>query len=215
MFVSIEGIDKTGKTELVSGLREKLEKISLSVHCTSDPPDYSPWSDIKPHWLDEESQLNPMSEAFLFLAGRIDNYMTFIKPELGKGSVVVVDRFSDSWIAYQSPRLAGHLGGQENAHALLLDIHNDMLASGFLVDPDITVLIDENPEISLKRAPQVPRTKFETVENLKEVREIYLSLAKRFGHRIRLVRVKNGDLDSALSEAERIVLKEVKECLEL
>ncbi len=211
MFVSVEGIDKTGKTNLVDELRQKIEGISLSVHCTCDPPEYPPWSDLKKSYLDEESSLNPMSEALLFLAGRIDNYRTNIQPEISQGSIVVADRFSDSWIAYQVPRLKEHLGGQGEAMLFLQRIHNSMLDAGYLVDPDITVLIDEIPETALERAPDVPRTKFERKENLGEVREVYLSLAEKFSHRIKLVTVINGDLTSALKEAEEIVLKEVYE----
>jgi dTMP kinase len=211
MFISVEGIDKTGKTQLVEKLRAEVEEIPLSVYCTCDPPEYQPWLDLKKKYLDQESTLDPMTEALLFLAGRIDNCMTNIRPKAGKGSIVIADRFSDSWIAYQVPRLKEQLGGRENAELFLEGLHNDLLANDYLIDPDITVLIDEVPEVALERGLDEPRTKFERKENLKEVREVYLSLVEKSRDRIRLVTVNNGDLDSALKEAEEIVLREVHE----
>ncbi len=207
VFITVEGIDGTGKTELVESIVQSLESKQIQVLRTRDPPGYPPWARIKNDILDRENDLDALSEAYIFLAARIDNSRRFIQPALSQGLTVVADRFVDSWLAYQAPRLANLLGGRERALDFLLEIHKSLLALGVLPDPDLTILIDDEPQNGLQRVPRESRTKYERLADLHAVRDCYQQLAKRFPRRIQVVDAPRQGLDAAHKEAMRLVLE--------
>lgn len=187
-------------------IEKGVKNLGMLVETTRDPPDHPPWDQMKTTIFDKDTQLDPLSEAYMFLAARIDNYMGVILEALADGAVVLADRFSDSWIAYQAPRLARKFGGIDKAEEFLLGVHEKMLAIGVLRDPDLTVLIDDDPKRALKRVKKSQRTKFEREENLEEVRAVYLSLANRFPDRIRIVEAKTREQAAALEEAKNLII---------
>lgn len=205
-FLSLEGIDGTGKTELVQEVTRQLSAFDLNPFRTRDPPDYEPWKRIKSELLDRENELDPLSEALLFLSARVDNTKAYIQPALLRNQVVVSDRYADSWIAYQTPRLADRFGGRGKAFDYLLQTHTSLVRAGMMMNPDCTVLIDDDPGTALRRVSKSKRSKFETEEYLGNVREAYLRLAEKFPARIHLVEVENDDLDSALDKSMQMLV---------
>ena len=102
-------------------------------------------SQIRRILLDSANQeLCPTAEMLLYFASRAQNVQEVILPALAQGKVVLVDRFTDSTMAYQG---FGRGLGEQVVAGL------DSIACRGLV-PDLTILIDIDPEISLVRARQ-------------------------------------------------------------
>ena len=104
--------------------------------------------------------LDPHIDALLFAADRIWHIEKIIKPNLEKGYIVISDRYFESSIAYQ--------GAQG------VDIKWIQLINKNIISPDITIILDISPEKSLERIKNREiKEKFESVDFLKKVREIY------------------------------------------
>ena len=102
-FLSIEGIDGSGKTTLINNLLEYYQSIGKDVFVTREPGGTPISEDIRSIILKsyDTSTLTPMSELMLFLASRYQNYVEMIEPLVNKGTIVIADRYHDSTIAYQ------------------------------------------------------------------------------------------------------------------
>ena len=118
------------------------------------------------------TELSPMAQALLFNAARAENLDKVILPALRAGRVVLCDRFLDSTLAYQ--------GSEKGIDpSVLREIHNhahdDLL-------PDVTFLLDGNPEIFQKRIhpEEFENDKFDRLEMDRQhrVRDLYLESAK-------------------------------------
>ena len=115
-----------------------------------------------------------------FTAARRDHLERIILPALNEGKIVICDRFTDSTRMYQGMRGANLRN--------LVDTLNEKVIN---FDPDLTILIDINPEISLKRAKsrKIVEERFEDfgVDLQMKMRKGFLELAKEFGNRIEVV----------------------------
>jgi dTMP kinase len=90
----------------------------------------------------DNADLSPITELFLYLADRAQHVAQVIRPELEAGRVVLCDRFADSTIVYQ-----GFGRGLDTA---ILRQLNEVAVDG--VWPDLTIVLDIDPEVGLKRA---------------------------------------------------------------
>ncbi|MDO9537221.1 MAG: dTMP kinase [Thermoplasmata archaeon] len=170
-FITLEGIDGSGKSSIVGMLASALRKANVSVELTQEPTKT---------WLGDavrrgyKEDISPYSEAFLFLADRA-THTDWIKKKIADGNLVISDRYSDSTIAYQAALLHQKLGGE---CAEYLDYLTGV-SKQIILEPDLTILFDVDPEISLKRlGNRTELEKFETLENLRLVRQNYLDIAK-------------------------------------
>jgi hypothetical protein len=110
LLLSLEGIDRTGKTEIVRAAIRALRKRGLPATSVTDPPKVAPWGNMKRNLFDKANSLAPISEAWLFLSARLDMVRREIVPAIDGDSFVIADRYVDSWVAYHAPRLEGHFG---------------------------------------------------------------------------------------------------------
>lgn len=100
-FVSIEGIDGSGKTEQVRLLVERLRESGLSVLQTKEPDGGHLGPEVRAILTQPNRRLSPAEQLLLVSAARFDHVRSIIRPALAKGQWVISDRFIDSTYAFQ------------------------------------------------------------------------------------------------------------------
>lgn len=142
LFITFEGGEGAGKTTQAKYLSKKLRHFGYQVVLTREPGGTDGGEEIRSLVLKgAENRWTPKTEALLMYAARQEHLIKKIKPALEEGKIVLCDRFSDSSKAYQGV-----------AHGLGLEKINDLdkwVMGGF--KPDLTILLDQDPEIGLSR----------------------------------------------------------------
>lgn len=142
MFISFEGIEGSGKTTQISLLSKALESKGLSISSFREPGGTPFGEKLREAILQSEEKLAPMAEACLFASSRAQLIEKRILPALQKkGSVVIVDRYLDSSLAYQG--VARGLGIEN-----VLDLHH---RGPLTTVPHLSFYIKIDAETSWKR----------------------------------------------------------------
>jgi dTMP kinase len=143
IFISFEGIDGSGKTTQLELLRESLTANGRGVVVAQEPGGTRVGREIRRLLLDAANHdLRPTAELLLYFASRAQNIDEVIRPAVEAGSVVLADRFTDATVAYQGH---GRNLGVENVRAI-----ETVACRG--MKPDLTLLLDIDPEVGVKRA---------------------------------------------------------------
>jgi dTMP kinase len=171
LFISLEGIDGSGKSTQAALLAEALGDETVSIR---EPGGTDAAERIRSLLADPEVELDPVAELLLFLAARADLTARVIRPALEAGHDVVCDRFADSSVAYQGA--ARGLGVGEVIS--LTDSASDGLW------PDLTVLLKVDPETGLGRAEGGDRFESEGLELQRAVAVAYEEIAKIASDRV-------------------------------
>lgn len=142
-FITFEGGEGAGKSTQVRLLAEALEAQGIKVTQTREPGG-APQAELLRELLisGDPDRWSPDAEALLNYAARDDHLRATIRPALERGHWVLCDRFSDSTRAYQG--LAGKVSMQ-----MIDAIHAQIVGP---TDPDLTLILDLDPEIGLQRA---------------------------------------------------------------
>ena len=185
-FISFEGIDGSGKSTQARRLATHLEGQGHDVVLTREPGGSPGAEDIRALVLEgEPDRWSPETELLLFTAARRDHLERTIRPALEAGKIVICDRFADSTRMYQGLRRAG-------LRVLVDQLHDLMIGR----EPDLTVLIDMDPEIGLSRAlsRNGGEERFESFGNdlQAKMRAGFLNLAAEFPDRFTTI---NGGRD--------------------
>jgi dTMP kinase len=171
-LITFEGGEGCGKSTHSKELKKYLEMMGLDVVLTMEPGSTALGRKIRSLLLSPSTSLDTYTELMLFAADRIEHVEQVILPALKKGKVVVCDRFTDSTLAYQ---IAGR-GLPEDVVRYV----NFISSKGIV--PDLTVILDVDPEVGIKRAGGVSgkRDRFEKQDLRfhKRVRDAYLKIAK-------------------------------------
>ena len=180
-FISFEGIDGSGKSTQIQKLAEFLEARDFDIVITREPGGSKGGEEIRNLLLQGNvDRWSAETEILLFTAARRDHLERIILPALEEGKIVICDRFTDSTRMYQGMRGVNLRN--------LVDTLNEKVIK---FDPDLTIVIDINPEISLKRAKsrKIVEERFEDfgVDLQMKMRKGFLELAKEFGNRIEVV----------------------------
>ena len=188
-FISFEGIDGCGKSTQAKILSTKLTDCGNKVLLTREPGGSEGAEEIRNLLLKgNPDRWSAETELLLFTAARRDHLERTILPALESGTTVICDRFSDSTRVYQ--------GVTRGDLRDLVDKLDDAMIPR---QPDITILIDLDPNIGLTRALERSNTeaRFEDfgLEMQIKLREGFLSLANEFPKRIMVI-------DGNRSEAE-------------
>jgi dTMP kinase len=172
MFIAFEGGEGAGKSTQARRLAEALSATGHEVVLTFEPGATAVGRRLREIVLDRaHTGMSPRTEAMLYAADRAQHVAEVIRPALERGCVVITDRYVDSSLAYQG-------GGRD------LDAAEVRRLSRWATDglkPDLTVLLDVDPEVGLHRATGPgDRLEAEALEFHRKVRESFLRLA---GHR--------------------------------
>ncbi len=174
MFISLEGIDGSGKSTQAKLLAEALGPDTV---LTREPGGTEAAERIRGLLADPAVEFDPLAELLLFLAARADLTARVIRPALESGRDVVSDRFADSSVAYQG---AGRgLGGPE-----VIGL-TDAATEGLW--PDVTVLLRVDPETGLGRAEGSDRFESEGLALQRAVAEAYEEIATIASDRVVVV----------------------------
>jgi dTMP kinase len=142
MFITFEGPEGSGKTSQIPLLAEYLREQGHSVITTREPGGTDIGEQVRSILTRlENTSMHPRTEILLFLAARAQLVEQCIRPQLEQGSLVISDRYGDATLAYQ-----GY--GHGTDLALLQQLLN--FATGSLW-PDLTILLDIDPELGLQR----------------------------------------------------------------
>ncbi|MGB3683142.1 MAG: dTMP kinase [Rubrobacteraceae bacterium] len=101
VFVTIEGLDFSGKSTLVRHLKPLLKNLETPTHFTREPGGTPVAERIRDVLLDPELDMDLWTEAYLYAASRADHARLEILPRLERGENVLCERYLDSSVAYQ------------------------------------------------------------------------------------------------------------------
>ena len=146
LFVTFEGIDRSGKTTQARLLCEALGADALGVR---EPGGTEAGERVRAILKDQSISLAPETEALLFAAARAELVSEVILPALAEDRVVVSDRFLDSSLAYQ--------GGARGLG--IEDVERVNRFATRALRPDVTFLLEIDPAEAAARAGE--RDRFE------------------------------------------------------
>jgi len=198
LIVSVEGIDGSGKTTIAKEIERELLKKGFRTLYTKEPTDSSLGKAIREIVLRNKStQLPPLTQALLFNADRNYHINSIIIKALKEKKIVIIDRFIDSTLAYQ--------GENEEFLNLITTINKIAVNSNY---PDITFLLDIEPELALQRMRKIfkKNDNFEKLNILTEVRKRYLYIAERDKKRIKILDASL-DIETLVKLAINVILE--------
>ena len=194
-FVSLEGVDGSGKSTQAKLLAEALGPETLLIR---EPGGTGAAERIRELLADPALEIDPFAELLLFSAARADLLERVVRPALERGGTVVADRFADSSVAYQ-----GGARGLGTSHVLSLV---DMTIDGLW--PDLTVYLRIDPEVGLGRADGLDRFEAEGVELQRAVATAYDEIAQIARDRVVVV-----DAAGSVEEVHERVMDVVRHSL--
>lgn len=171
LFLTFEGGDGSGKTTQSALLTEWLTQHERTVLHAREPGGTELGLEVREIVMHRRGFVAPRAEALLYAADRAHNVATVVRPALGRGDIVIQDRYLDSSVAYQG---AGRVLSMAEVRELSLWATEGLL-------PDLTMLLDLDPAVGRTRL-DASRTRYDRLEAEQldfhtRVRDAYLELA--------------------------------------
>jgi len=207
-FITIEGIEGSGKSTLVSKLSQLFSRTENEIVVTFEPGATALGKNIREMLLSHsDSPPDPISELLLFLSDRAQHVSEIIRPALDRGALVICDRYVHSTLAYQ--------GYGRGINLDTIRTLNQIATGG--LQPDLVIVLDVQPEVGLKRvkdrdvsslSENNSWSRFEEEELAfhNRVQKGFLELAKQEKHLIEVVD-STADLDTLLEGALSVIRK--------
>ena len=191
-FITFEGIDGSGKSTQARLLAERLRAEGRAVVLTREPGGSPGAEEIRALVLQgDPDRWSPETELLLFTAARRDHLERTIEPALAEGKIVICDRFADSTRMYQGISRGDLRPKVDALHALMIGR-----------EPDLTLLIDMDPDEGLARARgrQGAEERFEDFGPglQRRMRQGFLDLAAEFPGRFRVIDGSGAEADVAV-----------------
>jgi dTMP kinase len=176
VFITLEGVEGSGKTTQAAILANELRKRGYQVIVTREPGGTRAGELIRAIFLDPTVSLEGVAELLLVLADRSQHVREKLRPSLAAGTIVISDRYCDSTIAYQGYGRGLDLG--------LLSELNRFAGDG--LNPALTIVLDCPAEMGLERtqlrvagmARRADRFEGEQLEFHRRVRQGFLALGR-------------------------------------
>ena len=195
-FITFEGADGCGKTTQLNLLAEYLSK-DFEVITTREPGAKGLGTQLREILLNYDGEVAPQCESFLFLADRAQHITTLVKPAIENGKIVLCDRHTDSTIAYQ--------GYGRGLDLKQIEYLNELAVQG--IKPDLTLVFDVDIETSMKRVG-VEKDRMESGGNefFNRVRNGYLEIAKSDPDRVVVIDASRS-IEEIFEDVKEAVLK--------
>lgn len=182
-FISFEGTEGSGKTSIIQAVVKYFQTKQIPVDVTREPGGPRISEKIRAIILDKtHTEMDALTEAFLFAASRRQHLVQTIIPLLDQGHLVLCDRFVDSSLIYQG--IARNLGIDKVYHINQIAIEDHF--------PDLTFFIDVRPEVGLARVfansnREVNRLDLEQLDFHQRIYQGYLDLINQYPNRIKRI----------------------------
>ena len=197
--VVFEGIECSGKSLHVKNICKFLKKKRIPYICLREPGGSKNSEIIRKLILNKKSNFNRYTDLFLYSASRSENIKELKK--FHKKRIIIIDRFTDSTIAYQHFGLGVDLN-------LIRKIHNVIL-NDFKIDfTFLNVVNEKNMLQRLKKRNKLNRYDTFNVKFYKKVQKGFLTLAKKKPNKYKII---NSNLDMKINKD--IVLKKISELI--
>ena len=197
--IVFEGIECSGKSLHIKNVCKFLKKKKISYICLREPGGSKNSEIIRKLILNKKSNFNRYTDLFLYSASRSENIKELKK--FHKKRIIIIDRFTDSTIAYQHFGLGVDLN-------LIRKIHNVIL-NDFKIDfTFLNVVNEKNMLQRLKKRNKLNRYDTFNVKFYKKVQKGFLTLAKKKPNKYKII---NSNLDMKINKD--IVLKKISELI--
>lgn len=195
MFISLEGIEGSGKSTQINYIVEYLNHKGRECVITREPGGTKIGEKIRSILLDAGNNvMDPLAELLLYMADRAQHIKEVINPHLMEGKTVICDRYFDATVVYQGYARGLDIDFIIHLHKIILDD----------LKPDLTILLDLPPETGLSRAwnaiqsgdRNIAETRFEEekISFHRKVRNGYLALSKTDPSRFRVIDASGNEL---------------------
>ncbi len=181
-FITVEGGEGAGKSTNLDFVRGYLEQCGRTVVVTREPGGTALGEEVRTLLLDHRRDgMATDTELLLMFAARAEHLARVIRPALAAGKWVLCDRFTDATYAYQG---GGRGISLERIAALETWVQGTLR-------PDLTLLLDIPVAAGMQRAHaragERDRFEREAQTFFEQVRETYLTLARRHAQRYRVI----------------------------
>ena len=201
IFIVMDGVDGSGKSEMTRVLQDYLSKNKkYNVLITREPTDGKYGKEVRDILKNEnDPKINSERMLELFIKDREEHLKNTIIPFLNKSNehdvnIVISDRYYYSTISFQAT--------QGLDMKMLIEINKEFLK------PDIAFIMDINPEIALERIKTRKKEKFEQLKFMNKLRDKYLELPRFLKDNIKII-----DASKGLEEVFEDIKKEVDKLL--
>ena len=203
LFISIEGLDGSGKTTQVRQIQDYFEKRNMKTLLLREPGGTEIGEMIRDILLDaKNTEMDSVAEMLLYAASRVQIMAEKVIPALEEGTTVICDRFIDSSIAYQGYGRQLDIG----------EVYNVNYTAVRHVLPDLTFFLDQHPDTSLKRrkeASKADRLENEKMEFHNRVYKGYRELCNKYPDRIKIL-----DASESIEEIGFKIMEQIESFLE-
>lgn len=198
-FITVEGIEGTGKSTNIDFLTEIIEARGHTVMRTREPGGTPMAEGIRQLLLGNDQEPVPeIAELLLFFASRSLHLQNAIIPALQRGEWVLCDRFTDASRAYQ--------GSGRGLDMDRIERLAEWVQDG--VEPDLTILLDAPAELGMRRAAargNADRMDSQAKSFYQRVRRGYLDLAERHPERFVVI-----DASGTLEQVRASIVTEMQ-----
>ncbi|MCK4809477.1 MAG: dTMP kinase [Candidatus Omnitrophica bacterium] len=197
-FITLEGLEASGKSSVISFLQRHFKKEGFSVKIFREPGSTKVGEELRRMLLDKKSKISKYTELLLYVAARTQLIEEKLKSSLEKYDMVICDRFYDSTIAYQRYGLKLGKIAEKTVRLFTLGIN-----------PDLTILLDSDVKKSLGRVKNKDRIESRPMNFHQRLRRGYKAIAREEPGRVEIVNSRR-DLKTIYEDVKNLVTRRLE-----